>query len=198
MNSFTYWMMAGFFVAASIEASAAKMPALSIVGKTTRSHHITEVKIRVGDKVSRISLPEPGAVPEAFTMMSEKWRGLDMLSFTLDSRGQIPSIAYYQRQGAKFCYVGTYSRLFFDDGSELVVEPLQSSAIEQIVNRYDLRPCGLDFRDQLSDKVIDQESEDGNVRRVVTKLKGVGAHRFECEYTVEGEVTRDPNNCFRR
>lgn len=201
MNLKLKCLAAGLFAANFLcaELAANEISNVFIVSKDVEFKYVKRVTVSIGGEVALFVLPGIGARKESFAMDTEMWGNAKIINFLLDARGQVPAIAYYGYHGKDVCLIGEFSRLIFEKESNLVIEPLHSSASEKVINRYDFRGCSLNIHDQLMDKAIGIESfNGGSFKRVVTKLKGVHSKKFRCEYAVEHGASVDPDNCFRR
>ena len=170
---------------------------VEVLHSTMKAGYIKNVTIKVDGNVQEIKLPSSGAREKSFSISGLRWGGSRMLGVTLDDRGQIPSVAYFQIEGKKSCFVGEHSLLSFDNESNFVVEPMHSSASEQVINRYKLKKCELSFYDQLVDKAVEADDPDVITRRVI-RVKGVDLPRYECDYTIKQGKILDADNCFRK
>lgn len=171
---------------------------LKVVAKKIRSGYVKSVTFKFNSATRTVDLPSPGARIETFTAELDEWaHGERVASFLLDERGQIPSIAYYGLPDKKTCFIGVYGRLTFDTESQLIVEPLHSSAIELVIRRYEASECGLKEYDQLKDEA-DIEGNSGYVKRTVTRVGGRSSAKTSCEYTISDGKIFDPDGCFKK
>jgi hypothetical protein len=171
---------------------------LQVVAKKIRSGYVKSVIFKFNSSIMTVDLPSPGARVETFTAEVDEWgHGERVASFLLDERGQIPSIAYYGLPDKKTCLIGVHGKLTFDTESQLIVEPLYSSAIEQVIRRYEASECGLKQYDQLRDKA-DIEGNSGYVKRTVTRIGRGSSAKTSCEYTISEGKILDPDGCFKK
>jgi len=171
---------------------------LQIIEKRIRSGYVKSVIFKFNSSIRTVDLPSPGARVETFTAEVDEWaHGERVASFLLDERGQVPSIAYYGLPDKKTCFIGVHGKLTFDTESQLIVEPLYSSALEQVIRRYEASECGLKQYDQLKDKA-DIEGNSGYVKRTVTRIGGRSSAKNSCEYTIYKGKILDPDGCFKK
>lgn len=171
---------------------------LQVVAKKIQSGYVKSVTFKFDSATRTVDLPGPGARIETFAAAVDEWNhGEPVASFLLDERGQIPSIAYYGLQNRKTCLIGVYGKLAFDTESQLIVEPLHSSATEQVIRRYEASKCSLQLYDQLKDQA-DIEGTAGYVKRTVTRMGGKSSAKNSCEYTVSQGKILDPDGCFKK
>lgn len=188
-----------FFFAAPPGSSFAKISQpLTVIAKKIRSGYVQSVTFKLNSAIRTVDLPSPGARTETFAATVDEWEhGAPVVSFLLDERGQIPLLAYYGLPKKKTCFIGVHGKLTFDTETQLIVEPLHSSAIEQVIRRYEASECSLKQYDQLKDEA-DIEGNANYVKRTVTRIGGKPPAHTPCEYTVSGGKVFDPDDCFKK
>lgn len=197
-KKFSFFFVAYVLQLCSVHASAREpINVIEVAPEKSKGGLIKRVHIRHDGILDKLNLPPPGAIRSYFSVEKLIWEQKNIVAITLDGRGQIPIIAYYEIGRASTCLIGEYATLIFHKKTGLVVEPMYSSAVEQIINRYTYEKCKLEFYDQLDDKVI-SDSEEKVLRRSVRRVKGSNLPKYQCEYKVLDENSPVTDECYKR
>ncbi|WP_139347229.1 hypothetical protein [Herbaspirillum sp. VT-16-41] len=195
MKKLFHFLAPALVLGIALSTHAKEEESFKLVGMKTNADYVMSVDIRVGSSIRRLRLPTPGAYRHSFSIAGSKWGDQAILALSLDERGRIPAVAYYDVSQGNGCLVGKYGRLDFDEKTRLLIEVTYSSASEQIINRYSYRTCKLRLHDQLLDRALDVDSAQV-VRRSVTRLKGPGRDLPACEYEVRDGKSVNDEPCF--
>jgi len=171
---------------------------ITVLTKKIRSGYVKSVTFKIDSAIRTVDLPGSGARAETFACAVEQWQHrTPVVSFLLDDRGQIPSLAYYGLSTKRTCFYGVHGKLTFDVENQLVVEPLHSSASEQVIRRYEASECNLKEYDELKDKA-DIDDNPNYIKRKVTRIRGKQLARRSCEYSISEGKVLDPHDCFKK
>jgi hypothetical protein len=177
-------------------ANTREIQNIELVGVTPKSGRIHGVEIKIQGRLRNITLPAPGADRSSFSMAQANWGDSQILALTLDERGRIPAVAYFDMTTKGLCLIGEYAPLIVDPRTQLVVEAMYSSASKQIINRYTYKDCKMRLHDQLIDQVLDTESIHV-IRRSVARVKGDAISQPACEYEIRDGQPVNDEACFQ-